>query len=534
MARTADLVNNWGTLRLRHRASVCILAALPVTFLIASSPFLLPAGCGGSSNAESASKPEAGSQQGTVIDGGSTADSPSDAGTTEGGEAGPALSVAITVDPATKLGAIGPAFVGLSYEKSHLQAGLFRGDNAAAVAMFDLLGPSILRVGGNSVDSTVWQTYDAGASGPDAAIPTSITAADVDGLAAFAKAAGWKVLYGVNMKISSPAVAADEAAYVATSLGSSLYGFEIGNECDLYTSVVSSPGAWNYAAFAADWSAFEAAMHAAAPTAPFTGPASANNESTWTAPFARDEGSSIRLLTQHYYVANGQSDASTIDFLLQPHPALATDLQALADAAASTAIADGYRLSECNSFYNGGAPNISDAFGTALWAIDFLFTNAEYGSTGANFHGGGNGTGYTPIADQNGDVVSARPIFYGLLLFAKIGQGTMLRTSGVPTALNFSAYAVASAGGAMTVVLNNKDPATTVHATVDLGLAVASANVVFLRGPSLDATTGVTLAGASISQDGGFVPNPPTALPTSGTTFIVDVPPASAALVTAQ
>ncbi len=292
-----------------------------------------------------------------------------------------------------------------------------------------------------------------------------------------------------------PGFAADEARYVSTSLGSSLYGFEIGNECDLYTSVVSSPGAWTYAAFAADWNAFEAAMHTVAPTAPFTGPASANNESTWTVPFAKDEASSIRLLTQHYYVANGQSDASTIDFLLQPHPALVTDLQTLADAATSTAIADGYRLSECNSFYNGGAPDISDAFGTALWAIDFLFTNAQYGSTGVNFHGGGNGTGYTPIADQNGDVVGARPIFYGMLLFANIGQGTMLRTGGVAAGINFSAYAVASAGGTTTVVLNNKDPATTVHATVDLGTAVASANVVLLRGPSLDATTGVTLGG---------------------------------------
>ena len=46
----------------------------------------------------------------------------------------------------------------------------------------------------------------------------------------------------------------------------------------------------------------------------------------------------------------------------------------------------GYRLSECNSFYNGGASGVSDAYGTALWAIDFLFLNAQYGSAGTNFH----------------------------------------------------------------------------------------------------------------------------------------------------
>src|SRR5580692_9838207 len=61
-----------------------------------------------------------------------------------GADAGPAITAAITVDPATTLGAIGPEFVGLSYEKSHLEDGFFRGGNAALVAMLDLLGPSIL------------------------------------------------------------------------------------------------------------------------------------------------------------------------------------------------------------------------------------------------------------------------------------------------------------------------------------------------------------------------------------------------------
>jgi hypothetical protein len=522
-------------MRPRHCRSFRVLTVLALTPLLGSAPFFAPAGCGSTASEGSTSAPETGSQDGTVLkDGPSGADSPSDAGTIEAGEAGPTLPATITVDPSTKLGTIGAAFVGLSYEKSHLQSGFFRGDNTAAVAMFDLLGPSILRVGGNTVDSTVWQTYDAGAPFPDAAVPSAITAADVDGLAAFAKAAGWTVLYGVDMKISSPSVAADEAVYVSTSLGSSLFGFEIGNECDLYTSVVSSPGTWSYAAFTADWNSFEAAMHTAAPTASFTGPASASHTTTWTVPFAKDEASIITLLTQHYYVANGKSDASTIDFLLQPHPSLVTELQALADAATSNAIPGRYRMSECNSFYNGGAPNISDAYGTALWAIDFLFTNAQYGATGVNFHGGGNGPGYTPIADQSGNVVGARPIFYGMLLFARIGQGTLLGTSGAPSSINFTAYAVAATGSETSVVLNNKDPATTVHATVDVGRAITSANAILLQGPSLNATTGVTLGGATVSPDGGFAPDPPASLPTSGNTFTVDVPPASAALVTAQ
>jgi hypothetical protein len=513
----------------------------PLFAFSASSALLSLLACG-SSGSSPAAPSDSGALDGTSLDGAtldaatdaSPGDASGDAVASDGAagvDAGPVVGASITVDPTAKLGTIGPGFVGLSYEKSKLQDGFFRGDNTALVAMVDLLGPSVLRIGGNSVDETVWQTFDAGAPGPDAAAPTVITAADVDGLAAFAKAASWKVLYGVNMKISFPSVADSEATYAAGQLGSALYGFEIGNECDLYTTVASSPGAWTYDAFKADWQQFATAIHAGVADAPLTGPASASHYASWTVPFASDEAKAITLLTQHYYVANGQAATSTIELLLQPDPALVTELQALSTAATSNAIPSGYRLSECNSFYNGGAPNVSDAYGTALWAIDFLFTNAQYGSSGANFHGGGDGTGYTPIADANGDVVGARPLFYGMLLFTQAGQGSMLKTTGGPAAINFSSYAV-GATGQTSVVLSNKDTTTTVQATV--GVAIASASATRLAGPSLSATTGVTLGGVAIGADGSFAPNAPEVLATSGQTFTVAVPPASAVLVIAK
>jgi hypothetical protein len=123
--------------------------------LLGSLLLFLQAGCGSPGTKGGASAPETGSPDGTVVeggtsDGGSFEGATSDGGPIEDGDAGPALPATIAVDPATKLGTIGPAFVGLSYEKAHLSAGFFRGDNAAAIAMFDLLGPSILRIGGNT------------------------------------------------------------------------------------------------------------------------------------------------------------------------------------------------------------------------------------------------------------------------------------------------------------------------------------------------------------------------------------------------
>ncbi len=492
-----------------------------------SAPALFALACGGDDAAVNET-------DASVADG-ATSDviSPSDSATPTDAnvDAGPYISASITVDSSSSLGNVGGDFVGLSYEKAHLLNGFFRGDNAALIAMVQLLGSSVLRVGGNTVDETVWETFDAGPPIGDAAAPKKITEADVDGLAAFAKGAGWKVIYGVNMKTSDAPTAATEASYATSALGTSLYGLEIGNEPDEYKdAVASSPGPFTYTAFRNDWASFESVMKASAPNAPFTGPASAANEATWTVPFAHDHGADINLLTQHYYVANGQADGSTIDFLLQPHPTLITDLESLNNAATDAGIANRYRMAECNSYYNGGAPGVSDGYGTALWAIDFLFENAMHGSSGANFHGGGNSPGYTPIADDGGSVVGARPLFYGMLLFAKAGAGTVRATSGAPTSINFSAYAI---GGSTStsVVLSNKDATTGVHATVDAGTAITSASALRLAGPALGATSGVTLGGVAIGPDGSFAPTPEI-VSASGTSFTIDVPAASAVLVT--
>ena len=447
----------------------------------------------------------------------------------------PSVPGTVTVIPSVVLARIGPAFAGLSYEKSHLIGNFFSGGNLALVALLHLLGPSVLRVGGNSVDETLWQAADAGASTADAAAPNIITKGDVDGLAAVTKAAGWSVIYGVNMKTSTPALAADEAAYAATDLAGNLLGFEIGNEVDLYKSTIISP-TWSYAIFKAQWESFASAIRASGPgaNAPLTGPAAASNYEGYTIPFAADEASRILLLTQHYYRANGMLATSTLDLLLRADPGLVTMLQALSTASVKSGIVNGYRCSECNSFYNGGASGVSDAYGTALWGIDFLFTNARYGASGVNFHGGGNGPGYTPIADSNGAVVGARPLYYGMLLFALAGTGSLYETQASVANLNFTAYAVGPADGSTNVVLVNKDAATTAHITLDVGKTISAATITRLQGPALDATTGTTLGGASVTAMGTWSPQMPGNAPVSGNRVTVDVPPASAALVKTQ
>ncbi|HWL88496.1 MAG TPA: glycosyl hydrolase family 79 C-terminal domain-containing protein [Polyangiaceae bacterium] len=439
--------------------------------------------------------------------------------------------VSIVVNRGTTFARIAPGFAGFSYEKSHLIDGFFRASNAPLINLFKLLGPGgLLRVGGNSGDRDDW-VPDGGVDLNDAGAQKGISQANVDNLAAFAKAAEWQVLYLVNLKISTPEIAAEEASYAAAQLGSSLSGFEIGNEPDLYGSTVPN---WDGGAYRAKWDSFAAAIRTAVPSAPLTGPASAGNYTTWTIPFAKDEKAQIDLVTQHYYRGNGQLDSSTLDLLLAPQPSLITELQALAKGTTDNAIPKRYRLAEANSFYNGGRDGVSDAYGTALWVLDFLFTNARYGSSGVNFHGGGNGNGYTPIGDADGGVVSARPEFYGMLLFSRAGAGTMYDTTVAGTTINFTAYSIGQADGSTNIVVVNKDATTSVHATVDVGQAVTSADVMRLEGPALEATSGVTFGGAGITSTGSWAPNAPAQLYAYGNTVTVDVPPASAALVRAK
>jgi hypothetical protein len=61
----------------------------------------------------------------------------------------------------------------------------------------------------------------------------------VDNLAGFIALTNWKVLYGVNLATSTPALAAAEVAYVQSKLGSGLIGFGIGNEPDEYSFTYS-------------------------------------------------------------------------------------------------------------------------------------------------------------------------------------------------------------------------------------------------------------------------------------------------------
>jgi hypothetical protein len=434
---------------------------------------------------------------------------------------------------ATSVGSFGSGFVGLAYEKQSLLTPLFSATNADLVGLFQRLGSGVLRIGGASVDQSVWVPDGKGQT------PGQVAPSDVDALAAFLRAAGWSCIYGINLGGSAtgattPALAAAEVAYVTQQLGSALVGIELGDECETYGEPGSFyAGNWSVEIFEALWQQYRAAIVTTTPTAPISGPAAGSDVDSWTLPFGEYVTSSeINLLTQHY--TRGPASIASVDDLVAPDAALASELLTLHYGAQSIDVP--FRIDALSSYEGGGAAGVSNAYASSLWAIDTLFQSALGGASGLNFQCGGQQP-CTPIADNNGIVLGPQPVFYGLLMAAMAGAGTMLTTQLSAGTLNVTGYALQSSNG-MSVILVNKDATQNLDLSIVLPQSMSTATLQQMTqlsagatSPSLTALSGVTIQGAAVASSGAFQPAAAYALNLSGTQLSCYVPALSVVLI---
>jgi hypothetical protein len=426
----------------------------------------------------------------------------------------------------TSVGAIPSRFIGLSYEKLSLTYDYFHPSNYKLIALFRLLGAGVLRLGGGTVDQLLWTNEATGTH-------AQVTSTNIQDLAGFLEATGWLCLYGVNLATSTPALAAEEVAVAVSALGKNLLGVEFGNEPDEYGTTQSSLGAnWTFQDFLSRWNSFRSAIVQVAPDVPLTGPSTGgdNHVTSWTLAFGRAVmRSELVLLTQHYYRASGASATATASFLISPDPQLTGELATLNAGAQQLGLP--YRMSECNSFYDGGTPGVSNSYASSLWVIDFLFDLALGGATGVNLHGGGDAPGYTPIADDSGAPIEARPEYYGLLFFSLAGPGTLLQAQLSAGSVDATAYALRSANSGLKIFVVNKDTVQNLILTIETNQSIQTATLQTMTGPSLAALSGVTIQGATVNSDGSFAPASPAVLTPSGTQTTCTIPALSAGLI---
>jgi hypothetical protein len=205
----------------------------------------------------------------------------------------------------------------------------------------------------------------------------------------------------------------------------------------------------------------------------------------------------------------------------------------LKGAAESNGIQDGYRIVEANSYSNGGAKGVSDAHGSAIWAVDFLLVNARFASAGVNFHGGSNRSynpPYSPLVDDGSSITAVRPLYYGMLFFNQVSPGPMAKVD-LQTTLNLSAFAITGVDGSLYLVVVNKEPLITARISIDVGARASHATRLALTGPAPGALAGTTIAEGTIANDGAWSPVPHPSIEMNGSQLSVEIAPISALLL---
>jgi hypothetical protein len=462
--------------------------------------------------------------------------------------------VTITID-AEHAGPVVPRdFAGLGFERGPLNPGnagvagyLFSPANDSLVTLFRNLGLRNLRIGGGSVDDM--SPAGAGSDG----------FTGIDNLFAFARVADVKVIY--TLRLLSPGakpirdlktVDAQVAGYIWRRYQENVASFAIGNEPDwhafhtydghpadpaIYEQISGVPGS-AYSSYRARWQSFAAAVTDAAPGAPLSGPdtgaygpltytPSPDAGVSWTERFASDERDSARIadITQHYYVGGGPGKTTAqqaisnmlsaewvngtaigtqpADTTYTPYPWLyANHLAAVAAAGLR------YRLTESND-YLGGVPGASNAFASALWALDYLHWWAAHAAAGVNFHN--KQWLYTdtivPDPPVTGAGYAVTPKGYGIKAFT-LGSAGQVKPVAIGNAdgINLTAYCIGGTGEDYVTIINKTHGPRAADAAVTIvrpGLGLPSAQLMTLAsGAPGDATPhSATLGGAAITGD---------------------------------
>jgi hypothetical protein len=459
--------------------------------------------------------------------------------------------VEIRIDAAHAGPVIPRDFAGLSFERGPLNPGnagvagyLFSPANDSLVTLFRNLGLRNLRIGGGSVDDM----FPAGAG--------SDGFTGIDNLFAFARVAGVKVIYTLRLLNPGPnpvpdlvTVDAEVARYIWRRYRENVASFAIGNEPDwhayhaydghpldpaIYEEISGVPGS-AYPSYRADWQVFAAAVADAAPEAPLSGPDTGayspltytpnpDTGVSWTERFAIDERDSGRIadITQHYYGggAPGETTAQqAISNMLSaewvngtaigaqqarttytPYPWLYTNNL---DAVIAAGLR--YRLTESND-YLGGVPGASNAFASALWALDYLHWWAAHEAAGVNFHNKQWLYTDTIVPDPAvAEGYAITPKGYGIKAFT-LGSAGQVKPVAISNAdgINLTAYCIGGTGEDYVTIINKTQGALAADAAVTIvppgrGLPRVQLMTLTSGAPGDAAPASATLGGAAIT-----------------------------------
>jgi hypothetical protein len=422
-------------------------------------------------------------------------------------------------------------FTGFSFEYRAVSAYTGRNPNAVnpvLVSLVRALDPGqspVLRIGGNSTDSTWWPMPGVI---PPGGVNYSLTNGWMRTTRALAATLGAKLILGVNLAANRPALAAAESRALVQGVGRRyIQSLEIGNEPDLYGAlpwyrdrvgriVFARSAKYDLPRLIKQFSRWRAAMAGS----PIAGPAFSSL--TWMPglPQFLSAERGLAAVTFHRYPLRAcTADPTSPAFASIPNLLADTSSAGLAQGIAPyVALAHAhrvpFRLDELNSAACKGRSGVSDTFASALWVLDTLFNVAKVGVDGVNLHTLP-GAPYQPFSfthDAGGWHAFVHPVYYGALLFSRaFPAGAQLLPVSAPGG-SLKVWATRTPSGATHVVLINQSPDTPVHVNLQVAGKSDSAAAVSLSAPNLTATRDVTLAGQSFgpSTDSGDLPGRPS------------------------
>jgi hypothetical protein len=436
--------------------------------------------------------------------------------------------------------------VGLSIDANELGSGHLDADHGSLVRLMRLLGPSVLRIGGDSVDLSWWTSSGEGT--PRWATNT-VTPPDLYALRGLLSVTGWRVLLGVDLGHFEPTRAGDEARAAQEILGADLLGIEIGNEPNSFGSKIEHLRSPTYSVgeYVREAEAYRQAVSAAAPGVAIFGPA------TGTSRWLTRMGSAAAMfteLTQHYYPVptttcqDGSSSTvvSTLTAreLLSPAVRKQEDkaLGALAQVRAATDRP--MRIGETGTGACLGDSSASPVFASALWSLDWSLRAVSSGVTGLNFHGHLGLCGpynQSPICaptakDSIAGDVTARPEYYGLLAASRLEGGRFVPTRVIARhpLPNLTTWATIAPNGTVAIAIDDLATGGS-DQPVSIPMPGYNATEESLGGPSANARSGIILADAHVARNGLWQPRP-ARLSRHGRAFRIVVRPASAVIIT--
>lgn len=389
-------------------------------------------------------------------------------------------------------------------------------------------GPLLLRVGGDSADHAFWDPNAAPM--PDWAFP--VAPKWLAQARALVRSLGVRLIIDLNLITDTPRAAAQWARAAMAGLPPrSIDAFEVGNEPDIYSradwlamTAAGSldaraagrrgggpplPAALTARDYVRAFHAYADALHAVAPRTVVSGPALANpiHHSPWVQTLIDGARRDLGMVTIHRYPytgcphRRGTRSYATIGRVLSPAAStgLAAALRPLVDDAHDAGLP--LRLTELNSVNCGGRAGVSNAFATALWAPDALFSLLRAGVDGVNLHVRAAAVNAAFSLGPAG--LQARPLLYGLILFARtLGPHAQLVTlrSHLSRPGNVATWAVLVGRNTLHLLVIDKSPRAE-HVSLRLP-ATGMAHVQRLLAPSATARSSVTLGGRALGADG--------------------------------